>query len=223
MKNPICKSAFLCKQTSKHHVYYCLVGSLLSLLIFCSFHFKLDGRGNLFIETKQIISNVLSPDSTFLDSIELIDIYSDGDTIDMYVIGADTIYTIYATPLLDTSAFSFRYEASPMKIILSNQTFPVEQGLLGINVTDMFEPGHANEYVDLPKYTSGENPWDYLSDLCPTTLRAFSGQGSRFMELLGSARMDPNDPFNLTHTMMNGGYGFCMERIIPFLMQQTEV
>jgi len=203
-------------RTFKHHVYYYLVGSLFSFLFFCSFHFNLYGRGNLFIETKEIISNVLSPDSTFVDTIEFTAAFSEGDTIDMYVIGADTIYTIYATPLLDTSALSFRYEASPMKIILSNQTFPVEQGLLGINVTDMFEPGHANEYVDLPKYTSGENPWDYLSELCPTTLRVFSGQGSRFMELLGSARTAPNDPFNTSGTMMNGGYGFCIERIIPF-------
>ncbi len=36
------------------------------------------------------------------------------------------------------------------------------------------------------------------------------------MELLGSARTALNDPFNVSATMRNGGYGFCMERIIPF-------
>lgn len=158
-----------------------------------------------------------APDTSEIDTSENTSIYYDGDTIDMYVIGADTIYTIYQdTSSADSNNLSLRETGDALKIILSNQTFNVQEGLLGINITDLFEPGHANEYDDLSKYPPGQNPWDYISALCPKTLRIFSGQGSRFMELLGSKRTAANDPFNVSGNMMNGGYGFCMERIIPF-------
>ena len=170
---------------------------------------------NIILNDYEEITSIF-PDTIVLDSSDLTSEFSDGDTIDMYTIGADTIYTIFIDTLTATSGLYFRYEASPMKILLSNQTFEVQEGLLGLNITDIFEIGHANEYEDLPKYAIGENPCDYLSELCPATLRVFSGQGSRFMELLGSARTALNDPFNVSATMMNGGYGFCMERIIPF-------
>jgi len=133
---------------------------------------------NIILNDYEEITSIF-PDTIVLDSSDLTSEFSDGDTIDMYTIGADTIYNIFIDTLTDISGLYFRYEASPMKIVLIN-------------------------------------PWDYLSELCPATLRLFSGQGSRFMELLGSARTALNDRFNVSATMMNGGYGFCMERIIPF-------
>ncbi|MFN0275406.1 MAG: hypothetical protein ACKVPJ_06665, partial [Chitinophagales bacterium] len=156
------------------------------------------------------------PDSTETDSTETT-MYADGDTMGMYVIGVDTVYIIYE----DTASYGLHLRESDnpegiYKIALTDQIYNVQTGLLGMNITDLFEPGHANETLDLPKYPAGETPWDYLSELTPKTLRVFSGQGSRFMELFGSPRTAPNDPLNTTGTAMNGGYGFCMERIIPF-------
>lgn len=168
----------------------------------------------VFLNENSFINSFFAlPDSIPPDSTDIQEGYITGDTLDMYVIGADTVYVIYE----DTSYTEEMRDgdANAFKIFLSPDIYTVKEGLLGLNITDLFEIGHANEFEDLSNYPVGENPWDYLSELCPQTLRVFSGQGSRFMELFGSPK-SIDDPSNLTGTMWNGGYGFSIQRIIPF-------
>ncbi len=192
--------------------YFVLLG--LSSFIFYGSNTSTNTVNEYNLTAKNPMTDNYFPDSIYIDSTQ----YSIGDTIDFYVMGADTAFIIYDGEPVDSSLLELKGDDfnSNISMFVSGQLFAVQDGLLGLNITDLFEPGHANETIDLPKYTTGESPWDYLSDLSPTTLRVFSGQGSRFMELLGSERTALNDPFNPTGTIMNGGYGFCMERIIPF-------
>ena len=96
--------------------------------------------------------------------------YQEGDTIDTYTSGGDSVFVLYEDTIPDTAIAMGWYIPTPtehMIIEFTEHHLPVEQGLLGVNVTDMFEPGHANADELAAKYGAEPDPWDYLSDMQP--------------------------------------------------------
>jgi len=112
------------------------------------------------------------PDSTLLDTIQ----YEDGDTITFYVSGQDTTFITYQSESEDSVDMElFTISASNPKIIvqLSDQSGEVNMGLIGINLTDIFEPLKTPQDA-LTNYAYTDDPWEILVDLAPSTIRIFS-------------------------------------------------
>lgn len=142
--------------------------------------------------------------------------YQEGDTVDTYTTGGDSVYVLYEDTLADTAMAMGWYiptETEHMIIELTEHHLPIEQGLLGVNVSDMFEPGHANADELAAKYGTEPDPWDYLSEMQPKVLRFPSGAGGKFYQPLGSLRTNPDDP---DVGMLNGGYGINIDEVIRF-------
>ncbi|HRF75876.1 MAG TPA: T9SS type A sorting domain-containing protein [Chitinophagales bacterium] len=160
-----------------------------------------------------IINNCL-PDSTFDDSLN---VYSDGDTVSLFTSGADTLIVLYASESADTnsSAKLIPFATEDMVISINSNNQPVQHGLYGINVSDLFE--HVGEFTPdgtpNPYYLQS---WDDIARLDPAVIRAFSGSGSKFMHPLGSDNTDPLNPFVISGLTRNGGYGYCIEEIINY-------
>jgi len=142
--------------------------------------------------------------------------HQEGDTIDTYASGGDSVFVLYEDTIPDTAIAMGWYIPTPtehMIIEFTEHHLPIEQGLLGVNVTDMFEPGHANADELAAKYGAEPDPWDYLSDMQPKVLRFPSGAGGKFYQPLGSIRTNPDDP---DVGMLNGGYGINIDEVIRF-------
>lgn len=140
----------------------------------------------------------------------------EGDTIAEYTSGGDSVYVLYEDSIPDSSftmAWEIPYPTEHMIIELTNHNLPVEEGLFGVNVTDMFQTGFANE-DELPGiYGTNPDPWDYLSELQPKILRFPSGAGGKFYQPLGSIRTNPDGP---GLGFINGGYGINIDEVIRF-------
>jgi hypothetical protein len=140
----------------------------------------------------------------------------EGDTIAEYTAGGDSVYVLYEDSIPDSSftmAWEIPYPTEHMIIELTNHHLPVEEGLFGVNVTDMFQTGFANE-DDMPGiYGANPDPWDYLTELKPKILRFPSGAGGKFYQPLGSTRTNPDGP---GFGFINGGYGINIDEVIRF-------
>lgn len=148
------------------------------------------------------------PDSLPPDSI----VYAEGDTVEVYTSGLDSIaliYTINTDSLLE-NAWAPTWPDTRMIVHASHLDYAVNQGVFGVNLTDLFEPGHGN-LDDNDNYVNAPDPWEALITLAPKTVRIFSGAGGKFMHPLGSPQ-DPAVPTGL----WNGGYGFRWEELVPF-------
>jgi hypothetical protein len=141
----------------------------------------------------------------------------EGDTIAEYTAGGDSVYVLYEDSTSDSSfsmAWEIPFPTEHMIIELTNHHLPVEEGLFGVNVTDMFQAGFANE-DELPGiYGTNPSPWDYLSEMQPKILRFPSGAGGKFYQPLGSIRTNPDEP--ATVGFINGGYGINIDEVIRF-------
>lgn len=140
----------------------------------------------------------------------------EGDTIAEYTAGGDSVYVLYEDSIPDSSfnmAWEIPFPTEHMIIELTNHHLPVEEGLFGVNVTDMFQTGFANE-DDMPGiYGTNPDPWDYLTELKPKILRFPSGAGGKFYQPLGSTRTNPDGP---GFGFINGGYGINIDEVIRF-------
>lgn len=132
----------------------------------------------------------------------------EGDTINVFVSGADSIFVLYEdTSINMEEAWDIGFPTSNMLIELTHHHLPFNEGVNGINITDFFEVGHA-QFDDNGNYTNVPDPWQALAEAAPKTLRIFSGAGSKFMHPLGY--------FDPTSMLINGGYGYDINEIIPF-------
>ncbi|MBP9881746.1 MAG: hypothetical protein KBF44_16655, partial [Chitinophagales bacterium] len=144
-------------------------------------------------------------------------IYNNGDTVTIYTSGQDTTFLIYYEESEDTlyeNAWTVPSNQTIQIVTLSHHDFAVNQGVLGINLSDFFEPDHAG-IDDLPIYidTDVPNPWQAVADLAPKTVRIFSGAGGKFMHPLGYTVNDEDDPNDGT---TYGGYGFYWKELIKY-------
>ena len=185
------------------------------LVVFCSL------SSALFAFSKPIINNdvnsrfssessfiSLLPDSTLLDTIQ----YEDGDTITFYVSGQDTTFITYQSESEDSVDMElFTISASNPKIIvqLSDQSGEVNMGLIGINLTDIFEPLKTPQGA-LTNYAYTDDPWEILVDLAPSTIRIFSGASAKFMHPMGGKLKDAatNEYY--------GGYGYDWKEMLTY-------
>ena len=143
--------------------------------------------------------------------------YDNGDTVTIYTSGQDTTFLIYYEESEDTlyeNAWTVPSNQTIQIVTLSHHDFAVNQGVLGLNLSDFFEPDHAG-IDDLPIYIDTEvpNPWQAVADLAPKTVRSFSGAGGKFMHPLGYTVDDEDDP-NDGRTY--GGYGFYWKELIKY-------
>jgi len=148
----------------------------------------------------------LIPDTVFTDSSAL----QIGDTVAIYAEGADSVIILYEDSIAgaDSMYYDLAFPTQHIYLSLSSEHHAVNEGVYGINITDLFEPGHGN-INDNDNYLVGgqPDPWAALIALAPKTLRVFSGAGSRFMHPLGSLNAE-----GLTY----GGYGFNIEEIVRY-------
>lgn len=133
-----------------------------------------------------------------------------GDTVAIYTSGLDTTYITYAEVIPDSLLEDLWVINDPYKqmiIELSKQDRNVNDGLIGINLTDFFEPNKANS-VTIPNYDVVPDPWQAISALAPKTIRIFSGASAKFMHPLGS--YDP------VEDIIYGGYGYNWKEMITY-------
>ncbi|MEZ5012857.1 MAG: hypothetical protein R2794_01065 [Chitinophagales bacterium] len=148
------------------------------------------------------INQVFFPDSLNNDSTNL---YSNGDTVDIYSDGQNKVIVLYADPLLDSLAMyaDFIDPAPNILVRLGDDYYSVQNGLFGLNVTNLFLPNFANEEILDDIYDVSPDPWDYLSNLSPKVLRFPSGDGGTFMHPLGSPYT--SDVTDADYGKINGG------------------
>lgn len=97
-------------------------------LIFLSFIF-------LFIISTHI--SIAQVDTISVDTIT----YSEGDTVDIYTSGLDSVYITYAESIPDSIMENLWIINNPYKqmiVELSHQSLPVNEGVIGINLSDFF-------------------------------------------------------------------------------------
>lgn len=157
-------------------------------------------------QPKFSIFNAGLPDTLFTDSTNL----HLGDTVAIYAEGADSVIILYEDSISgpDSVYYDLAFPTQHIYVSLSSDDYPVQEGVYGINISDMFEPGHGN-INDNDNYLIGgqPDPWTALVALAPKTIRVFSGSGSKFMHPLGSKNVE-----SLTY----GGYGFNIEEIVRY-------
>lgn len=146
------------------------------------------------------------PDSTEEDTL----LYQEGDTIAIYVSGLDSTIVIYADTTGDSqleNAWVINNPDKRMIVSLGNQHAPVNMGLIGVNLTDFFEPAKVPQDKNI-NYTVVPDPWEALVALAPKTVRIFSGASARFMHPLGS--YDPVE--DITYC----GYGYNWKEMVSY-------
>lgn len=166
--------------------------SLIIFLIITGFK-----NNPIFITSEYLneTKNLIQPDSIYPDSLY----YQMGDTTSYYLSGADTVYILFEdTTLEDMDNGWVVTHPSHMITEFTHHYAPINEGVNGLNLSDLFEPGHGN-FDDNGNYTLGVNPWLAIEALSPKTIRVFSGAGSKFMHLLGS---------DAGGGLKNGGYGY---------------
>jgi len=136
--------------------------------------------------------------------------HQEGDTLEVFTSGLDTVYVTYAEEDLDSineNAWTINNPHKQMVIEMHHQNGPVNTGLIGVNLTDFFEPLKGSEGENT-NYTYNPSPWDALSALAPQTVRMFSGASAKFMHPLGSY-----DPIE---NIYYGGYGYNWKEMISY-------
>lgn len=160
------------------------------------------------------IKNYFAPDSSLVDSIS----FNVGDTIEIYTSGLDTIYITYAEAIPDSlleDAWAIPNPNQEMIITFSDNNAPVNQGVIGVALTDFFEPLKA-QLPNNVNYVVEPTPWQALIDLAPKTIRAFSGASGKFMHPLGSL-------YNATDNLYYGGYGYNWREVVPYYDAMNDV
>jgi hypothetical protein len=102
-----------------------------------------------------------------------------------------------------------------MIITFSDNNAPVNQGVIGVALTDFFEPLKA-QLSNNVNYVVEPTPWQALIDLAPKTIRAFSGASGKFMHPLGSL-------YNATENLYYGGYGYNWREVVPYYDAMNDV
>ena len=174
--------------------------SLIIFLIITGFK-----NNPIFITSEYLneTKNLIQPDSIYPDSLY----YQMGDTTSYYLSGADTVYILFEdTTLEDMDNGWVVTHPSHMITEFTHHYAPINEGVNGLNLSDLFEPGHGN-FDDNGNYTLGVNPWLAIEALSPKTIRVFSGAGSKFMHLLGS---------DAGGGLKNGGYGYDIQEIVQY-------
>lgn len=133
-----------------------------------------------------------------------------GDTIAVIQDGGDTV--IILNDQVDSSNSNRLISTSDIIIALTNNQSTIQKGTYGLNIADIFLPGHA-PFTDNDEYLTGESPWDYLASLAPNILRYPGGSSSKFRHPFGSMNPDNGTPYANTK---NGGNGILLEDIITF-------
>jgi hypothetical protein len=157
--------------------------------------------------------NIFTPDSTVIDTTAE-NMFNFGDTVQVLTAGEDTVYILCdSTDLSDSlSGKVIPFYTEDIVVEVNGNYKTILSGQYGLNVTDMFE--HIGKYnPDLTINPYYLDVWTELARLNPRVLRAFSGNGSRFMHLLGSDNTDPMNPYE---GLRNGGYGYQIEEIINY-------
>ncbi|HET8964397.1 MAG TPA: hypothetical protein VFM99_10880, partial [Chitinophagales bacterium] len=166
-----------------------------------------------FVENTVAIS-VIQIDSTEEDTV----IYSTGDTVAVYTSGLDSVYITYAEAIPDSIMENLWVINDPHKqmiVELSHQNMPVNEGVIGINLTDFFEMNKAN-FDNNGNYTAIPDPWQAVADLAPKTLRIFSGASAKFMH--------PTRPFyDPVNEVTYGGYGYDWTEMISYFDMTDEL
>lgn len=146
----------------------------------------------------------------FLNYLPCFGQFEDGDTVDVISSGLDTTYIIYYEPIDDSLHENLWVVTDPLKMIvqLTHHSAEVNTGLIGINLTDIFEPNKAQE-IDNTNYNDAPDPWQAIIDLAPKTVRVFSGASAKFMHPLGSL-IDP------ATNLYYGGYGYNWKEVISY-------
>ncbi|MBP8753994.1 MAG: hypothetical protein WAU21_06920 [Chitinophagales bacterium] len=180
--------------------FYFILNLLLSLLIFIP-------KSSFGIVENTVASSVVQIDSTEEDTV----VYTTGDTVAIYTSGLDSVYITYAEAIPDSIMENLWVINDPHKqmiVELSHQHAPVNEGVIGINLTDFFEPLKANLDANV-NYTKVPDPWQAVADLAPKTLRIFSGASAKFMH--------PTKPFyDPVNDITYGGYGYDWTEIISY-------
>ncbi len=149
----------------------------------------------------------LQPDTLIEDTTG----FEVGDTIAIYTSGFDSVYITYAEEIPDSlleGAWVINNPYKQMIVKLDDHHAEVNDGLIGVNLTEFFTQKHAAP-INNSVYDYAPNPWDALSDLAPKTIRVFSGAAAKFMHPLGSC-YDP-----VGHWYF-GGYGYNWQDMIPY-------
>ncbi|MFZ1611357.1 MAG: hypothetical protein WAT52_09835 [Chitinophagales bacterium] len=159
----------------------------------------------LFIISTHI--SIAQVDTISVDTIT----YSEGDTVDIYTSGLDSVYITYAESIPDSIMENLWIINNPYKqmiVELSHQSLPVNEGVIGINLSDFFSLNKANFDKNV-NYTQVPDPWQAIADLAPNTLRIFSGASAKFMH--------PTRPFyNPVTEKTHGGYGYDWTEMISY-------
>jgi len=113
------------------------------------------------------------PDTVFADSNYL----QIGDTVAIYAEGADSVIILYEDSIAgaDSIYYDLAFPTQHIYLSLSSEHHAVNEGVYGINITDLFEPGHGN-INDNDNYLVGgqPDPWASLIESAPKTLRMSS-------------------------------------------------
>ena len=161
----------------------------------------------------------LSDSGSSYCSPDTIPMFTEGDTIETYLDGESLVYVLFE----DTSAtqdsiemllWEFTDNQPHILIEFSDNAAPIQQGLYGFNVGNIFLPGHAYEPEFELAYGEDPTPFDLLSALKPNVLRFPAGQSSTFMQPLGSNYT--SDPLDDNYGNLNGGYGYDIESMIRY-------
>lgn len=175
---------------------------LFSALIFCDAFAKGISNTNMYGNGRGFSEYDGEKDDTIVHQI--------GDTIDIYTSGLDTVYITYAEPMPDSlleNGWVINNPNKQMVVELHHQNAPVNQGSIGVNLTDFFEPNKA-AFANNTNYTEAPDPWEAVSALAPKTIRIFSGASAKFMHPMGS--YDPVE--NISY----GGYGYNWKEMISY-------
>lgn len=177
---------------------------LLAILFLCSFINIYGGplnNPNLIIPSSKTQPLMFNEDSTTIEF---------GDTVIVVQDGGDTIFVL--SDKIDSSDNNRLMGTDDIIIALTSSQHAIQKGTYGLNIADIFLPGHA-PFSDNAQYSIDENPWDYLAKLAPQVLRYPGGSSSKFRHPFGSINPDNGTPFA---NMKNGGNGILLEDIITF-------
>jgi len=168
---------------------------------------KVLGRDKEFIRVISKDTLFLLPDSVFEDTT-LEEEYAFGDTVSIIPDGMDTMFVLYEdTTAVDSLAEELRtYDITKdIKVNIGGTTNTINNGLLGIAIEGIFAKGKIPEGD-----AYNPNAWNWISQLCPKSIRFPGGASDRWVHLLPFDRDgdDLDDPIK--------GYGYDIYEIIRF-------
>lgn len=169
---------------------------------------RINIRSNIKYSAFTPIPDSLSEDTTAITAI--------GDTIYTRIDGADSIFVLYddtiiaeTDSIVDSNETELRlYNATKdIKINVGGYSKSVSGNLYGVAIEDIFGTGHIPEG---DAYNT--QAWDWISDLCPQSIRFPGGASDRFMHLL--PYRDVEEPVEALDSIK--GYGYDIYEIIRY-------